>query len=70
MFANPGQRIRQRIRSDQVGFNQPTKSERIPRCGPTFGSLVMESDGILRSEFDGTLVLGLDRPLLLISYFN
>ncbi len=37
-----------------IGSNQPTKSDRIPGCGPTFGSLVLESDGILVSEFDGT----------------
>jgi hypothetical protein len=29
-------------------------SDRIPGCGPTFGSLVLESDRILVSEFDGT----------------
>jgi hypothetical protein len=38
----PGQRIRQRFRSDPVESNQPTKSDRIPGCGPTFGSLVSE----------------------------
>ncbi len=26
-----------------IGSNQPTKSDRIPGCGPTFGSLVLES---------------------------
>jgi hypothetical protein len=40
---------------DPVGSNQPTKSDGIPGCGPSFGSLVLESDGILVSEFDGTL---------------
>ncbi len=44
----------QRIRSDPVGSNQPTKSDRIPGCGPIFESLVLESDGILVSEFEGT----------------
>jgi hypothetical protein len=48
-FIHPGQRIR----SDLVGSNQLTKSDRNPGYGPTFGSLVPESDGILVSEFDG-----------------
>ncbi len=30
------------------------ESDRITGCGPTFGSLVLESDEILVSEFDGT----------------
>jgi hypothetical protein len=30
------------------------ESDRILGCGPTFGSLVLESDGILVPEFDGT----------------
>jgi hypothetical protein len=30
------------------------ESDRIPGCGPTFGSPVLESDGILVSKFDGT----------------
>jgi hypothetical protein len=30
------------------------ESDRIPGCGATFKSLVLESDGILVSEFDGT----------------
>ncbi len=29
-------------------------SDGIPGCGPTFGSLVLESDGILLSKFNGT----------------
>jgi hypothetical protein len=33
-----------------IGSNQPTKPDRIPGCGPTFGSLVLESDGILMTE--------------------
>jgi hypothetical protein len=53
-FDNPGQRIRQRILSDPVESNQPTKFDRILGCGPIFGSLVLGSDGILVSEFDGT----------------
>jgi hypothetical protein len=40
--------------ANPIGSNQPTKSDRIPGCGPTFGSLVLESDGILVSEFEGT----------------
>jgi hypothetical protein len=31
------------------------ESDRIPGCGPMFGSLVLESDGILVSEFGGAL---------------
>jgi len=50
LLANPGQKIR----SDPVESNQPTKFDRIPGCGLTFGSLVLKSDGILLSEFDGT----------------
>jgi hypothetical protein len=30
------------------------ESDRIPDCGPTFGSLVLGSNEILVSEFDGT----------------
>jgi hypothetical protein len=50
LLANPAQRIR----SESVESNQPTKSDRIPGCRPTFVSLVLKSDGILVSEFDGT----------------
>ncbi len=50
----PGYRIRQRIRLYPLGPNQPTKPDRIPSCGPTFRSLVLESDSILVSDFDGT----------------
>ncbi len=62
IFYHPSQRIRQRIRLDSyrnaIGFIceflEPTKSYRIPGCGPKFGSLVLESDRILVSKFAGT----------------
>jgi hypothetical protein len=44
----PGERIRQRIRSDPVGSNQPAKSDQIPGFGMTFGSLMLEFDGTQR----------------------
>jgi hypothetical protein len=46
------------------------ESDRIPGYGPTFGSLVLESDGIRCVGIRRNLEMGFDRPLLLISSFN
>ncbi len=58
----------------EIGLTQvkesDNESDRIPGCGPTFGSLVLESDGILVSEFRRNLSVGFDWPQLLISSFN
>ena len=40
--------------TDPIESGHSTKSGGIPGCGPEFGFPVLESDGILVSELDGT----------------
>ncbi len=47
-------RIREKLRLTGMDYTTQVKeSDRILGCEPTFGSLVLEPDGILVSEFDG-----------------